>query len=102
MYQVPREYMQEQRSLLNVVTKAEGALISLACEIDRLKSGVSVDENITLLISQLQPLLRRHLYSVLASNIPVSDNIDDYILPCYRNPRKLHKEEETSSCGAYK
>ena len=101
MYQDPYYYMQEQKKLLNAVTIAENALISLAYNIKRLKSGVDVDENIAPFIAQLQPLLRRHHYSVLAANIPVSDKIDDYTHPYCKNFYKSHKEK-VASCGADK
>ena len=98
---LPYEYITEQQKLLRTVSDAENALISLAYEIARLKSGVSIDKNIASFIAQLQPLLSQHRYSVLAPNIPALEKIDDYTHPFCKNFRKSHKEK-VASCGVGK
>jgi len=100
MYQA-YDYIKEQTKLLNAVKSAEDALISLAYEIGRLKNGVEIDKEMAVLTAQLQPLLRRHRYSVLAPSIPLSDKTDDYIHPYCKSFRKLHTDEAVC-CGADK
>jgi len=102
MYQVPYEYMQEQQKLLKAVTDAEKSLILLAYNINNLKSGVKIDDKISELIAQLQPLLSKHKFSVLATTFPLSDNLNDYIHPfCCKDSCTQHKEK-VASCGADK
>jgi len=87
------KFIQEQKSLLESVSSAEQSLIKLALEIDRLQHGVNIDDRVLELIAELQPVLRKHRYSVLAPNIPVSDKKDDLIHPFCRNSHKKHTEK---------
>ena len=93
----PYEYLNEQKELLIAVENAKKALVMLVYKINNLKSGVKIDGKIFELTAQLQPLLSKHEFSVLATTFPLSDNPNDYIHPfCYKESCTQHKEKVVS------